>query len=102
MEPLTAALGRRTLLSHTARGDWQPALCLALGGLLCGFFWELWNGRAFPKWTYDAPGVNFWHVFEVPLIGFIGYLPFFALELHASGSLFSPSGEPLPLRLGEE
>ncbi|PSQ80191.1 MAG: hypothetical protein BRD40_04730 [Bacteroidetes bacterium QS_1_65_9] len=35
-------------------------------------------------------------------IGFIGYLPFFALELHASGSLFSPSGEPLPLRLGEE
>jgi hypothetical protein len=38
----------------------------------------------------------------VPLIGFIGYLPFFALELHASGSLFSPSSEPLPLRLGEE
>jgi hypothetical protein len=47
MEPLTAALERRTLLSHTARGDWRPVVCLALGGLLCGFFWELWNGRAF-------------------------------------------------------
>lgn len=99
MEPLAAALGRRTLLSHTARGDWRPVVCLALGALLCGFFWEFWNWRAFPKWTYDAPGVNFLHVFEMPLAGFIGYLPF-ALELHAFGSLFSR--RPLPLRLGEE
>lgn len=99
MEPLAATLGRRTLLSHTARGDWRPVVCLALGALLCGFFWEFWNWRAFPKWTYDAPGVNFLHVFEMPLAGFIGYLPF-ALELHAFGSLFSR--RPLPLRLGEE
>jgi hypothetical protein len=82
MEPLAAALGQRTLLNPTACGDWRPVVCLALGGLLCGLFWKLWNGRAFPKWTYDAPGVNFWHVFEMPLAGFIGYLPF-ALELHA-------------------
>lgn len=97
MEPLAAALGRRTLLTHTQKGDWRPVVCLALGALLCGFFWELWNWQAFPKWTYDAPGVNFWHVFEMPLIGFIGYLPF-ALELHAFASLFSQ--HPMPLRLG--
>lgn len=96
MEPLAAVLGRRTLLSHTARGDWRPVVCLALGALVCGFFWEFWNFYSFPKWTYDAPGVNFLHVFEMPLVGFIGYLPF-ALELHAFASLFSP--RPLPLRL---
>ena len=23
----------------------------------CGFFWELWNVYAYPKWTYRTPGV---------------------------------------------
>lgn len=90
------ALGKHTLLHHTARGDWRPVLSLALGTLVCGFFWELWNYYAYPKWVYDAPGVNFWHVFEMPLIGFIGYLPF-GLELHALVHLLLPERPDLRL-----
>jgi hypothetical protein len=87
--PLNHTLGRHTLLDHTATGDWRPVVSLALGTLACGFFWELWNAHSYPYWTYDAPGVNFWHVFEMPLIGFIGYIPF-GLELHALVHLFFP------------
>lgn len=94
--PLNCVLGRHTLLHHTAEGDWRPVVCLAAGTLACGFVWELWNAHAYPYWTYDAPGVNFWHVFEMPLIGFIGYLPF-GLEVHALVHLLFPRRPSLRL-----
>jgi len=87
--PLNHFLGRHTLLDHTAEGNWRPVVALVLGALICGFFWELWNVYAYPKWVYDASGVNFWHVFEMPVLGYIGYLPF-ALELHALAHLLFP------------
>jgi hypothetical protein len=89
LEPLCRWLGRRSLLSHLTGdpgGDWRPVVTLALGALACGFFWELWNYRSFPKWTYDTPGFDFWHVFEMPLPGYLGYLPF-GLELYPMAHL---------------
>ena len=82
LEPLNIRLGRRSLFDHLAQGDWRPVVALCVGALLCGFFWELWNYYSYPKWTYYTPGVGFWYIFEMPLIGYIGYLPF-ALELYA-------------------
>lgn len=81
-EPINAWLGRPSLLGHLQRGDWRPVAALALGTLVCGFFWELWNFYSYPKWTYHTPGVEFLHVFEMPLLGFLGYPPF-GLELFA-------------------
>lgn len=77
-----AALGYRSLGRHTAAGDWRPAVALMLGTLICGFFWELWNYYAFPKWVYDVPPFEFLYIFEMPLLGYGGYLPF-GLELFA-------------------
>lgn len=82
LAPLNARLGRPSLLDDLARGDWRPVVALGLGALVCGFFWEMWNYYAYPKWVYRTPGVQFLHVFEMPLLGYIGYLPF-ALELYA-------------------
>ena len=81
-DPLNVWLGFRNLLQDTGRGDWREVIALWLGCLLTGFFWELWNYYAYPKWVYDVPFVDFWHVFEMPLLGYLGYLPF-ALELFA-------------------
>ena len=63
-------------------GDWRPILSLSAGALFCGFFWEMWNYYSYPKWKYHTPGAEFLHVFEMPLLGYIGYLPF-AWELYA-------------------
>jgi hypothetical protein len=82
LEPTNVWLGNRSLLHATASGDWRPVVALWTGCLLCGFFWEMWNFRSFPKWTYHVPFVDFWHVFEMPLLGYLGYLPF-SLELFA-------------------
>jgi hypothetical protein len=43
VEPINAWCDRRSLLDYLRRGDWRPVAALALGRLICGFFWELWN-----------------------------------------------------------
>jgi hypothetical protein len=58
------------------RGDWSPVLLLALSALICGFFWELWNFGSSPRWAYSVPYVNRFHLFEMPAVGYFGYLPF--------------------------
>jgi hypothetical protein len=82
LEPINVWLGNRSLFDWTARRDWRPIIALWLGVLVCGFFWEFWNYFSFPKWVYSVPFFQFWHVFEMPLLGYGGYLPF-ALELLA-------------------
>jgi hypothetical protein len=74
--------GRRSLVSFTNIRDWRPLISLALGCLLCGFFWEMWNYLAYPKWIYQTPGVEFLYIFEMPLLGYLGYIPF-SFELFA-------------------
>src|SRR3989304_4099736 len=82
VESLNLRLGYGTLLAHLARGDWRQVVSLGLGSLICGFFWELWNYHSYPKWIYQIPYLDFLHIFEMPILGYLGYLPF-ALELFA-------------------
>lgn len=96
LEPINALLGRASFFDWLKDGDWRPVVSLSAGALLCGFFWEMWNINSFPKWIYHTPGVEFWHVFEMPLLGYLGYLPF-AWELFALRSFVWPSAPPLKL-----
>ena len=82
LEPLNAWLGNRSLGLFTQHGDWRPVISLFLGALLTGFFWEMWNYLSYPKWVYTVPYVGFLKIFEMPLLGYGGYLPF-ACELFA-------------------
>jgi hypothetical protein len=82
LEPINYKLKNRTLFDYTIKGNWSPIVALTIGTLICGFFWEMWNYFSYPKWIYDTPMVNFLHVFEMPLLGYIGYIPF-SLELFA-------------------
>lgn len=82
LEPINLWLGNRSLARWTQRGDWRPVVSLWLGVLLTAFFWEMWNFYSFPKWIYHVPWGDWLHMFEMPLLGYGGYLPF-ALELYA-------------------
>jgi len=88
LEPLNVWLGNRSLANWTAKGDWRPVISLWLGVLLTAFFWEMWNYYAYPKWIYHVPIADWLHIFEMPLLGYGGYLPF-ALELYALYHLMS-------------
>jgi hypothetical protein len=82
LEPVNIWLGNRNLAHWTKDGDWRPVIALWLGVLLTAFFWEMWNFQSYPKWIYTVPWGQFLHIFEMPLLGYGGYLPF-ALELFA-------------------
>jgi hypothetical protein len=81
-EPINIWLGNRSLPDWTEKGDWRPVISLWLGVLLTALFWEMWNYYSHPKWIYHVPFANWLHIFEMPLLGYGGYLPF-ALELYA-------------------
>jgi hypothetical protein len=82
IEPINASLGFPCLLDELSKGNWKYFFSLVVGGLLCGFAWELWNYYSYPKWIYQIPFFGFAHIFEMPLLGYGGY-PFFAFEIYA-------------------
>jgi len=82
VEPLNYKLKINTLFDYIRVGNWRPVVALCIGSLICGFFWEMWNYLSYPHWIYYVPGVNFLHIFEMPLLGYLGYIPF-ALELYS-------------------
>jgi len=67
---------RRHPWPEIASGDWRRFMGWAMAALVCGFFWELWNFRAMPKWDYQIPWFARFHLFEMPISGYLGYLPF--------------------------
>jgi hypothetical protein len=66
----------RSYFEPLAQGDWRCVLQPALAALVCGFFWELWNWGSLAKWHYSIPFVQRFEIFEMPLLGYAGYLPF--------------------------
>ena len=64
------------IFSPLEGGDWRFVVGSALAALLCGLFWEMWNFYSLAKWVYHVPFVERFHVFEMPILGYAGYLPF--------------------------
>ena len=79
LDPLLDKTGIRGLLSSLRHGNRSRLWSLMLGGLLCGLLWEFWNFWAGSKWIYTVPFLGTWKVFEMPILGFLGFPPF-ALE----------------------
>jgi len=80
--------GRPSIVDLVRRGRAGPVLLLATAGLGTGILWETWNFGALPFWQYRIPYVGFWRVFEMPLLGYLGYPPFI-LAADAFWRLFS-------------
>ncbi len=73
---LAARCGKRQILGALLGEDWSAPAASALAGLVCGFFWEMWNAYSLLRWVYHIPGVDRFRIFEMPLLGYLGYLPF--------------------------
>ena len=82
LEPLNARAGRPSWLADLARGDASRLLALLIAGAICGVLWEFWNYWATTRWTYTVPYLGHLKVFEMPVLGYLGFPPF-ALECYA-------------------
>ena len=70
---------RRSLIGDLAAGVPGRLLRLLVAGLTIGFIWEMYNIEARAKWVYTVPGFEDLKLFEMPLLGFVGF-PVFALD----------------------
>ncbi len=69
----------RSLLGDLARGDWTRALRLLAAGVAIGLLWETFNAFATTRWIYTVPGLEEGKLFEMPVLGYLGF-PVFALD----------------------
>jgi len=88
LDPINYLHKQPSIIKHLKDRSLTIPLSLMLAGLIAGFFWEFWNYWAIPKWFYNIPYVGFFKLFEMPLLGYLGYLPF-ALELYAMYYFFT-------------
>lgn len=83
LEPINYLLGGRSLFRYFENGELKQLFSLIFSGLVCGLLWEFWNYWAEARWVYDIPYA--WagpKIFEMPLFGFLGFMPF-AVEVHS-------------------
>ncbi len=69
-------LGESSYFLNLSQGRWDGVVLPMLAALICGFFWEMWNYWSEPKWLYTVPWVSHFRIFEMPVLGYAGYLPF--------------------------
>jgi hypothetical protein len=65
-----------TIFSRLEQGDGTSLWLAALAALVCGICWEMWNYKSLAHWEYAIPSVHRFKLFEMPLLGYAGYLPF--------------------------
>ncbi|MCJ7663437.1 MAG: DUF4332 domain-containing protein [Desulfobacterales bacterium] len=76
IEPILYLRRGDSLLLDIEKGELSRLLTLLAAGLACGLFWESWNFWAQAKWIYTVPFFEEGKLFEMPLLGFLGFPPF--------------------------
>jgi hypothetical protein len=86
LEPIACAIRFPSLLNDVQTSGWRGLFAVMTAALVTGFWWEMWNVHSLPKWTYTIPYVGFWHVFEMPLLGYLGY-PLFGIAVFSYAAI---------------
>ncbi|MDX6445976.1 MAG: hypothetical protein QOH71_3050 [Blastocatellia bacterium] len=76
LDPINFWRGQPSISGDLARGDWRRLWALLASGFACGVLWEFWNYWAISKWTYTVPFFGNVKIFEMPVLGFLGFPPF--------------------------
>ena len=76
IDPLNARAGHESILGDWYRGQTARVVNLMAAGLICGLLWEFWNYWGGTKWIYNVPILPDVKIFEMPILGFLGFPPF--------------------------
>ena len=82
LDPINYLHKQPSIIAYWKSGNIKIPLMLFVTGTIAGLFWEFWNYYAVIKWYYEIPFVSFFKIFEMPILGYLGYGPF-AFELFA-------------------
>jgi hypothetical protein len=82
LDPINYLHKQPSIIGHLKKGNLAIPFSLLLAGIVLGFLWEFWNYQAKVKWIYEIPFISFFKIFEMPILGYLGYFPF-SFELYA-------------------
>jgi hypothetical protein len=81
IDPINYLSQEKSILKDIESGTLYVFLSLFLAGFWCGLLWEFWNYWAIGKWVYTVPILENIKLFEMPLVGYLGFLVF-AVEVY--------------------
>jgi hypothetical protein len=87
LDPINYLRGWPSIIGDLRLGKYARLLALLVSGGLCGILWEFWNYWAISKWTYTVPYFGNVRIFEMPVLGYLGFPPF-AVECWVSYIFF--------------
>ena len=79
LDPINRRLELPSFLGDLSEGFRRRFYGFLAAGFVCGWLWEFWNYWAAAKWHYTFPMFQSMKIFEMPVPGYLGFLPF-ALE----------------------
>lgn len=82
LDPINDVLGLPSFIQERSEGKIHRFISFIIGGYICGFLWEFWNWHALTHWVYNVPFLADVKIFEMPVLGFLGFGPF-SLEMFA-------------------
>jgi hypothetical protein len=100
LDPINYLRGWPSITADLREGNYRRLLSLLSGGGLCGILWEFWNYWAISRWTYTVPFAGNIKIFEMPLLGYLGFPPF-AVECWVMYIFFRSLLTSRPLQLAD-
>ena len=76
LDPINLRLGLPSFEADLGAGRRGRFYSFLLSGWVCGWLWEFWNFWAAGKWNYIFPIMQKDKIFEMPVLGYLGFLPF--------------------------
>jgi hypothetical protein len=76
LDPFIYLMRGKSLLGDLEKGNPRLVYNLLLSGIICGILWEFWNYWAQAKWRYTVPILGEVKIFEMPILGYLGFPPF--------------------------
>jgi hypothetical protein len=90
LDPINERIGALSILRDLVEGRRSRLYSLLISGWVCGWLWEFWNFWAAAKWHYVFPIMQHQKIFEMPIAGYLGFMPF-AVEcfvMHSTATVF--------------
>jgi hypothetical protein len=76
LDPINYLRLSPSMVGDLERGSYRRLFSLLTAGGICGILWEFWNYWAISRWTYTVPFLGNVRIFEMPVLGYLGFTTF--------------------------
>lgn len=76
LDPINYLMQKPSMIGYMEKGNYKVVVLLTFTGIVCGILWETVNWFAETRWFYTVPILGNVKVFEMPVLGYLGFITF--------------------------